>query len=81
MSDPSEVRVKKKIYDELSVLWTRGKNKGRDEERENIKGVGQMTNRKRGKSNETRSVSQCGEIMFEDEEMRSSKEEASQAQS
>jgi hypothetical protein len=37
------VRVQNKVYDELSVLWTRGKNKGGDEKRENAKSVGQMT--------------------------------------
>ena len=55
------VRMENKVYDELSVLWTRGKNKGGDEKGENAKSVGQMTNKKRGKGNETRSVSRCGE--------------------
>jgi hypothetical protein len=40
------VKVQDEIYDELSVLWTRGKNKGGDEKRENTKSVGQMTNKR-----------------------------------
>jgi hypothetical protein len=48
-----------------------GKNKGVGGKRENAKSVRQMTNIKRRKSNETRSVNQCGEIMVEDEGMRS----------
>ena len=36
------VRVQNKIYDEMSVLWTRGKNKGGDEKCENAKSVEQM---------------------------------------
>jgi hypothetical protein len=35
------VRVQNKIYDELRVLWTRGRNKEGDEKRENAKSVGQ----------------------------------------
>ena len=48
-----------------------GRNKGVGGKRENARSVRQMTNIKRRKSNETRSVSQCGEIMVEDEGMRS----------
>jgi hypothetical protein len=40
------VRVQNKNYDELSVLWMRGKNRGGDEKRENAKSVGQLTNKK-----------------------------------
>ena len=40
-----------------------------------------MTNKKRGKGNETRSVSQCGEGMVEDEECGASEEKAKHAQS
>jgi hypothetical protein len=73
------VTVQNKVYDELSVLWTRGKNNGGDETGENTKSVGQVTNKKIGKSNEIRSVSQCGEMMVRDDECGASKEKATQA--
>jgi hypothetical protein len=65
------VRVQNKTYDDLSVLWTKGKNKGGGEKRENAKSIGQMSNKERRKSNKTRSMSQCGGRMVQDEGMRS----------
>jgi hypothetical protein len=50
-------RVQNKIYDEMSVSWTRGKNKGGGEKPKNTKSVRQMTKKKRKKGIETRSVS------------------------
>ena len=68
MSCPDDSQSAEQNYDEMSVLWTRGKNKGGDEKCENAKSVGQMMNKRR-KRNETRSVSQCGERMVQDEGM------------
>jgi hypothetical protein len=42
LSNPNGSQSAEQNYDEMSVLWARGKNKGGDEKCENAKSVEQM---------------------------------------